>query len=1017
MTNKTTMRKDLGDKQIREKLNGKSGKAYWSSLETLSQTEEFADLISREFPEQADQLADSESRRNFLKLMGASFALGGLSACTIQPQEKIVPQVRAPEELIPGKPSYFASAYAHHGHAFGILVESQMGRPIRVDGNPNHPASLGGASSAMQASILDLYDPDRAQTVTNAGRLSTPSIFWEQFGQRLQEHQESNGQGLRILSQTTTSPTEAGLLRSIQNKFPNVKVHYYEPHNRDNLYRGSDLSWARHLSVDHDFSQANVIFSFDSDFTARGSTSARYSKHFSKSRRVRDGQDSMNRLYLVESSPTATGSIADHRWAMDSASMEALALNLAVSLDVGIEGNYKLEQTLPTETINAIIEDLNANRGRSILIAGDNCSPTLHALINAINSKLGNINSTVFYRDPSEIDTGYQNESLADLIEDMNSGDVKSLVILGGNPLYHAPANSGFSEAFSKVDFRAHLTTHINETSRQCQWQVAESHYLEAWGDLRAFDGTVTIVQPLIQPLYKTISRLEMLAFIAGKAGLTGLELVREHWELHTLKANFATFWRRTLHDGVMESPAFNTVTPSVKKIRIPDKFGNLLEEDVVELQLRSDPMIDDGRFANNGWLQESPRPISLLTWDNAALVSPETAKRLRLKKQRMADFRLGELTLKLPVWILPGQADNVVTIHTGFGQEKMGRVAKNAGFNAYLLSTIENPTGTTGLEVSGTFEEYELACTQDHSKMTDGYERTDELGTSTFEDRKLIRESTFEEYKKNPDFAHKGVHDPPEDMTLYNLEDHKWDGAEDKYAWGMVIDLTVCGGCNACAIACQAENNIPVVGKEQVLNGREMSWIRIDRYFKGEIDNPQIVHQPVACMHCENAPCEVVCPVAATVHSKEGLNSMIYNRCVGTRYCANNCPYKVRRFNFLQYTDRDTESLKLQRNPNVTVRSRGVMEKCTYCVQRINHARIEAKKSGTPIKDGDISIACEKACPSDAIVFGNINDPKSNVSKYKSNKLNYGILTDLNTRPRTTYLAAIRNPNPSIKV
>ena len=1017
MTEKTIMRKDLGGKEIRDKLKGKSGQAYWSSLESIAETDEFSELISREFPEQADQLSDSQSRRNFLKLMGASFAFGGLSACTIQPQEKIVPQVRAPEELIPGRPSYFASAYPDHGYAFGVVVESQMGRPVRIDGNISHPASLGGSKSVMQASILDLYDPDRAQTVTNAGRLSTPSVFWQQLDQRLKMHSEKNGKGLRLLTQTTTSPTEGGLLRAIEVKYPEFKWHHYEPHGNDRSKRGSEIAFGKQLSCDYDFTKAQVIVSFSSDFTSKGSTSARYSKHFAMTRKVRDGQSTMNRLYMAESSPTATGSMADHRWSMNSSAIEALAIQIAAELDVPLSGNYVIEEALPLSAVQAIVEDLKAHKGNSILICGESCSPEVHALVHSINRELGNVGSTVFYRENAELGSLNQSDSFSDLITDMENGEVETLIILDGNPLFHAPVDSGFAEAFADIEFRAHLTSHVNETSRQCQWQVAASHYLEAWGDLRAFDGTVSIVQPLIQPLYKTVSRLEMLGFLAGKAGVSGLDLLKDHWEAHSLEANFAIFWRKTLHDGIMAGTQFPKLTPKLRKIPIPAGFGKLMEEDVVELQLLPDPMIDDGRFANNGWLQESPRPISLLTWDNAALVSPKTAKRLRLKKQRMADFRLGELSLKLPVWILPGQAENVITVYTGFGQNKLGRVANEAGFNAYLLSTTEHPTGNTGLEASATFEEYKLACTQDHSKMTDGYERTDDLGTSTFEDRKLIRESTFVEYKANPDFAHEGVHDPADDMTLYNREDHKWDGAEDKYAWGMVIDLSVCGGCNACAIACQSENNIPVVGKEQVLNGREMSWIRIDRYYKGEIDNPRIVHQPVTCMHCENAPCEVVCPVAATVHSKEGLNSMIYNRCVGTRYCANNCPYKVRRFNFLQYADRESESLKLQRNPNVTVRSRGVMEKCTYCVQRINQARIESKKSGIPIKDGQIKTACEQACPSDAIVFGNINDSESRVSKYKSNKLNYGILTDLNTRPRTTYLAAIRNPNPAVEV
>ncbi|MEE3233739.1 MAG: TAT-variant-translocated molybdopterin oxidoreductase [Candidatus Latescibacterota bacterium] len=1013
MTDKTTMRKDLGGQEISRQLKNSSSQTYWSSLEDLSRTDEFVEMVGREFPEQADQLMDSESRRNFLKLMGASFALGGLSACTIQPQEKIVPQVRAPEELIPGKPSYFASAYPDHGYGFGVLVESHMGRPTRVDGNVAHPASLGGSSSAMQASILDLYDPDRLQTITNAGRLSTPSVFWEQLDKQLNVHSMQDGQSLRVLMQTSTSPTEADLLSAIQSRYPGFKWHQFEPHNRDNYFEGSDIAFGKHLNCDYDFSKAKVIFSFDSDFTRKGSTNARYAKQFSAARKVRDGQSSMNRLYMAEPSPTSTGSLADHRWAMNSASMEVLALQIARALNVSFTSRGKSENALPTEMVRAIADDLFANKGKSLVIAGESCSPELHALVHAINNKLKNVGSTVFYRTPVEISSESQKTSFGELIKDMNNGDVKSLIVLGGNPLFHAPVDSGFADAFSKVDFRVHLTSHVNDTSEHCHWQVASSHYLEAWGDIRAFDGTVSIIQPLIKPLYKSISRLELLGFMAGKAGLSGIELVKRHWETHTLEANFATFWRKTLHDGVMANTKFDELTPKINNLRLSDHFGILLEEDLVELQLRPDPMIDDGRFSNNGWLQESPRPISKLTWDNAAIVSPKTAERLRLKSNHMADLRLGDLSLKLPVWVLPGQAENVITVHTGFGQQGFGRVSNGSGFNAYLLATTSNPDGNVGLKVIASFDKYELACTQEHSKMTDGYERIDELGTATFEDRKLIRESTFKEYKRNPDFAHEGVHDPPDDMTLYNRSDHEYDG----YAWGMVVDLGVCGGCNVCAIACQSENNIPVVGKEQVLNGRELSWIRIDRYYKGEIENPRIVHQPVTCMHCENAPCEVVCPVAATVHSKEGLNDMIYNRCVGTRYCANNCPYKVRRFNFLQYANRTSESLKLQRNPDVTVRSRGVMEKCTYCVQRINQARIESKKSGIPIKDGQIQTACQQACPSDAIIFGDINDPASQVSKYKASKLNYGILTDLNTRPRTTYLAAVRNPNPSIEV
>ena len=484
---------------------------------------------------------------------------------------------------------------------------------------------------------------------------------------------------------------------------------------------------------------------------------------------------------------------------------------------------------------------------------------------------------------------------------------------------------------------------------------------------------------------------------MAGKAGTPALELIRQYWESQRLDANFSTFWRRALHDGSIAGTESAVKTAQVSTpLALASGFAHIPGEEDLELQLRPDPMIGDGRDANNGWLQETPRPITKLTWDNAALISPATAERLRLQNERLADLRIGDSTLKAPIWVVPGQADGVITLNFGFGQKFGGRVSQGAGFDAYTLSSSSQPRGGLGLQITGSFDRYPLASTQEHHSM---------------EGRKLVRQTSLENYKHHPHFAHEGIHDPPDDLTLYNRTDHQYDG----YAWGMIIDLNSCMGCNACALACQAENNIPVVGKDQVLNGREMAWIRVDRYYKGELDDPGIVHQPVPCMQCENAPCEVVCPVAATVHSAEGLNDMVYNRCVGTRYCANNCPYKVRRFNFLLYTDKESESLKLQRNPDVTVRPRGVMEKCTYCVQRINLARIEAKKSGEAIGDGEITTACEQACPTESIVFGNINDPKSRVSHYKASELNYGILTDLNTRPRTTYLAALKNPNPEI--
>jgi molybdopterin-containing oxidoreductase family iron-sulfur binding subunit len=536
------------------------------------------------------------------------------------------------------------------------------------------------------------------------------------------------------------------------------------------------------------------------------------------------------------------------------------------------------------------------------------------------------------------------------------------------------------------------MGTHTNETSELTHWHIPESHYLESWSDNRSHTGLASIVQPLIKPLYKSKSVHDLLAILTDEPGVPGLEIVSKYWETQGIGA---VDWRRSLHDGFIDGSVYPSLDLQTDQLTIPETTGRIADDDELEIHFRPDPMIWDGRFANNAWLQETPKPITKLTWDNAALVSPRTAERLRLKGETLAKLRFDGREIDAAVWVVPGQADGVVTLHLGYGQQSAGRVGRGLGFNAYALRTSTAFWSGVGLKIAASYASYRLASTQDHGSM---------------EDRNLIRMATLKEYKDNPNFAD-GPHDPPDDLTLHNRTDHQYNG----YSWGMVIDLGACTGCNACSIACQAENNIPVVGKDQVLNGREMSWIRIDRYYNGDIDNPEIVHQPVPCMHCENAPCELVCPVAATSHSDEGLNDMTYNRCVGTRYCANNCPYKVRRFNFLQYADRDTESLKLQRNPDVTTRSRGVMEKCTYCVQRINMARIEAKKANVKIADGDFSTACEQACPTDAIVFGDINDPESRVSALKASPLNYGILTELNTRPRTTYLAGIKNPNPEI--
>ena len=994
MMEEKVTRKNLDIAQIRHRLIAADGLEYWRSLDELARTEEFEELLHREFPEQASELNDPVSRRNFLKLMGASLAFGGLTGCTIQPSEQIVPQVRAPEEVVPGKPLYYATAINLAGAAAGLLIESHMGRPTKVEGNPQHPASLGSTHPIAQASILDLYDPDRSRTVKNAGQISTWELFLQDFGKALSIQKLKKGSGLRVLSGEITSPTLDSQLKALLQTFPEARWHRYEAASRDSARAGSLLAYGEPVNTYYDFLQADVILSLDADFAYSGPGNVRYARDFTARRRVRDGKQVMNRLYMMESTPSPTGSLADHRLALRPGEIESLALTVARELGVKVQ----TEGDLPVEKkswIPALVRDLQKNRGRSLVVAGDQQSATIHALAHAINQALGNVGKTVHYTDPLAVDSVDHLSSITSLTEEMQAGQVDLLVIVGGNPVFDAPADLDFTQAMQQVKLRVHLSHYEDETSNLCHWQVPESHYLESWSDARSHDGLVTILQPLIEPLYKSKSAHELISVMADQAGRPPYEQVRAYWQEQPLSRDFESVWSKALHDGFLPGTALPPKSVRLQSpLHLPRETEEKPEAGKLELLFRPDPLIWDGRFANNGWLQETPNPITKLTWDNAALISPTTAESMQLANEQVVELQFEGRTLKMPVWIVPGQADQVVVIHFGYGRTKSGRVGTKTGFNAYALRTTRAMWTGAGLHLAKSSDQIRLACTQTHHSM---------------EGRELVRQASLEEFKENPHFARQLGHDPPDDLTLYDK--YEYDG----HAWGMVIDLNACIGCSGCTVACQAENNIPIVGKERVLEGREMSWIRVDRYYKGNLDDPEILHQPIPCMQCENAPCELVCPVAATSHSAEGLNDMTYNRCVGTRYCSNNCPYKVRRFNFFQYIDRKAESLKLQRNPDVTVRTRGVMEKCTYCVQRINQARIKGKKEGKPIRDNDITTACQQACPTQAIIFGDINDPQSEVARLKESPLNYGILTELNTRPRTTFLAALKNPNQEI--
>ncbi|HVO80367.1 MAG TPA: TAT-variant-translocated molybdopterin oxidoreductase [Terriglobales bacterium] len=980
---------------VRERIAETRGPEFWRSLEELAGSAEFQEMMHREFPKGASEWLNGASRRGFLKLMGASLALAGMTACTKQPLEPIVPYVRQPEELVPGRPLFYATAFTLGGYASPVLVESNMYRPTKIEGNEQHPASLGGTDIFAQASLLELYDPDRSQTITHLGNVRTWSNLLEAIRGPLSIQKGLQGAGIRILTQTISSPTLADQLRNLLKIYPQAKWHVYEPVNRDNVYEGAKLAFGQPMETRYDFSKADVILSLDADFLSAGFPgSTRYIRDFA-ARRGPDGN--INRLYVVESGMSATGAKADHRAPMSARGIADFADSLSrvvhgdehvVSGPTGPEGFYP-----------ALWKDLFAHQGSVIVIPGDHLPPLIHAAAHALNQTLGNVGKTVLYTDPLSANPVNQTESLKDLVADMRAGKVDMLVILGGNPAFEAPADFDFADALknTNIPIRVHLGLYQNETAELCQWHVNEAHYLEAWGDARAYDGTVSIVQPLIAPLYGGKSANELVAALSGQTSASGHDIVQAYWQGQHAGADFEQFWRKSLHDGWVEGTTFQPKQLALKANQFPGSSAP--NQNAVEINLRPDPSIYDGRFANNGWLQEVPKPMSKMTWDNPVLISPTMADRLQLKSEDVVELELNGKKITAPVWVQAGHPDNAVTAYLGYGRRRAGRVGTGAGFDMYPLRYSATPWSASGVVIRKTGDTYKLATTQ-------GYQTMDTpVGA-----RPLVRTASLEEYKKEPKFAQE--EQPPHELTLYFDYPYK----NEAYAWGMAIDLNRCVGCNNCIIACQSENNIAVVGKEQVVLGRHMHWLRVDAYYQGDRANPRAYFQPVPCMQCENAPCEVVCPVGATVHSSEGLNDMVYNRCVGTRYCSNNCPYKVRRFNFLLFQDWTTPQFKMMRNPNVSVRSRGVMEKCTYCVQRINAHRIDAEREDRKIRDGEIQTACQQSCPADAIVFGNINDPDSRVSKLKAEARNYSLLADLNTRPRTTYLAEIRNPNPELE-
>jgi MoCo/4Fe-4S cofactor protein with predicted Tat translocation signal len=995
---------------VREKLKAVRGKKYWRSVDELANTPEFQAAVEKEFPGSPHAWGDEVSRRGFLKFMGASAALAGLAGCTKQPDEPIYPYIKQPEDLILGKPNYFATAHPFVTGAVPLLVKSDQYRPIKIDGNPEHPYNQGSSDPFTQATLLDLYDPDRSQHVTYRGE----NREWAEFivGLRNKVASTKDGTGIYFLSETITSPTLARQWREVQAKYPKAKLVQYDP-----VVAGTAL--ASGLNVQYDLAEADVIVSLDADFLS-GAAFPGFHKLVRQYAERRKNPEKLNRLYSIESTPTTTGLKAEHRLGLRASEIPAFAAELAKAVGVaGVEAPAYAWTDEQKKYLAALVKDLKAHAGKCALIPGLYQNRSVTELAAAINVALGNDGRTMIAAtEPANPLPSNQLADLKMLVGDLYAGKVDWLAILNANPIYSAPADLEFAAALEKAKMTAHLGSHVDETGQNAQWHIPAAHFLESWSDAQAYGGTVSIVQPMIDPLYGGKTAHHFFQALLDEPGLSPYEAVRETWRaMIASSGDFDNGWRKALHAGWIEGSAYapHNIVPFRPAVNfaVPAPSQN----NSLEIIFRPDPNVYDGRWANVGWLQELPKPVTNLSWDNAAIVSGATLTKYGLEEDDIVELSVNGRKVNAPVIVAPGHPDNSVTVHLGYGRQT-GRVAGGAGFNAYLIRTSDAPFYAVGSmkKVEG---KWGLAVTkshfQDHRPKLFGGQGSGNNSLEADEainERGIIRYATLEEYKADPGFANEGETHPTTDKS--NTLFPNWEYKEN--AWGMSIDMNSCTGCNACIVGCYAENNIPVVGKQQVRIGRNMQWLRIDTYFEGDLAAPRAHFQPMACQHCENAPCEQVCPVGATVHTPEGLNAMVYNRCVGTRYCSNNCPYKVRRFNFLLYSDFETESLKLMRNPDVTVRSRGVMEKCSYCVQRISAAKIEADKENRAIRDGEIVTACQQACPARAISFGNINDKQSSVAKLQADERSYQVLADLNTRPRTKYVAAVLNMNPELE-
>ncbi|HNN52580.1 MAG TPA: TAT-variant-translocated molybdopterin oxidoreductase [Pseudomonadota bacterium] len=1127
-------------------------KTYWRSTDHAENSPLFRESLNRELPSEVPpEVLNPLSRRSFMGILGASMALAGLSGCR-RPEEKILPYTRTPEDLAIGLPTYYATAMPLGSAVYGLLVESHEGRPTKIEGNPNHPMSLGGTNTHTQGAILELYDPDRSAGPLLAGKAEKapaaaaeagehggghggeapkPVLFGldavtDYFKTRRGKWAADKGRGVHVLSGALTSPTLLRLRDQLSKEWTDAKWWTWEPVCEDSIRQGSRTAFGEDLVTLNEVHKASVILSIGSDFVAHTPDGVRNARHFAAKRKVDRPVDDMNRLYVAESAWTVTGTNADHRLRLKPSLLAHFALALALELQkrnlaLAPEVVAQLPKAAPAgidaKFVSAVCEDLLKAQGKALIVVGKSLPAGVHALVHAIHAALGAVGETVNYVKSGDAGRALDRDAIKGLSAALDAGQVETLIVLGGNPVYDAPADLGLAEKLKKVQV-VHLGLYRDETALVSALHIPRAHFLESWGDLRAADGTASIVQPLIAPLYKGWSDIELVNYLLTGNMVRGYELVRDTWRgvaaakfappppppapveaapvapagkgpagkpvkpvpgakpvvgvkpagaaavvagaaapaapgaapaapgaapadaaapppavpQETLAVFFDRAFRKSLHDGVIEGTAFDKVRPQLKAADIGQAVAQVsaIAPKAWEIEFLISNSTFDGRFANVSWLQELPDPITKIVWDNALLISVEGAKELGVERNDIVSLTVRGQTVEAAVFVVPGQSAGTVALALGYGHnaDAVGKVGRGAGFNAYKIRHSDG-LWSDEVQVQKTGKKYEdprdywfgdtthltgLVTTQDHFAM---------------EGRPLVQEATLGKFRKHPNFAQHAVHHPP---LLALWDPYKRSGQQ----WGLVIDLSACVGCGTCTIACQAENNVPVVGKPQVRKGREMHWIRIDRYFTFEPvafdnvnrkkielgdDNAQMIHQPVPCMQCEDAPCENVCPVAATTHTQDGLNDMVYNRCVGTRYCANNCPWKVRRFNYLDYRGDVPEVAKLAMNPDVTVRSRGVIEKCTYCVQRIRGAQRSAKLKDTQgrseyVADGTIVTACQQACPADAITFGDITDQKSKIAVVRQSPRHYAMLEELNAKPRTTYLARIRNPNPALE-